>query len=96
MQDIEARKEAAVQTGIELREERLPGAFNDLIGRPEATSELLQRLHQRGMQYTEIADFLGVTYQTIFRWVRGLSRPSTVQLINEALYRLYEDYQRPN
>ena len=71
-----------------LARERADAAVHQYMSSPDSTVELVQCLHDKGMTYKSIAEGIGVTYMSIFRWARGLSQPRPARPVNEALMRM--------
>ena len=55
------------------------------VASPETTAFLLTDLHSSGVTYKRIAEEIGVTYMTIFRWAKGFSKPRPALPVNEKL-----------
>ena len=52
---------------------------------PDTTPDLLRQLHEMKVTYKAIADHIGVTYMTVFRWAKGLSKPRPAKPVNDNL-----------
>jgi len=58
------------------------------MARPETTAFLLEELHSNGVTYQRIANEIGVTWMSVHRWAKGLSRPRPALPVNTELARL--------
>jgi predicted transcriptional regulator len=78
------RKETLRPIRVQAREHMEQEAHR-WISSPDTTALLLADLHHGGVTYKHIAEEIGVTYMTIFRWARGLSKPRPALPVNEKL-----------
>ena len=52
---------------------------------PEVAQRLVAELHVRGVTYQAIADELGVTVRTVYRWSKAQTPPLHAMLVSVAL-----------
>jgi len=58
---------------------------------PEVAQRLVAELHVRGVTYQAIADGLGVTVRTVYRWSKAQTPPLHAKLVSVALGQLLAD-----